>query len=58
MKIAFIIIAHKNPEELSRLISQLTDNDFSFYIHINLKSSLKFFEDVFKLSIIIELYLY
>ena len=37
MNIAYIIHAYKNPEQLSRLISSLSDKGSSFYIHIDSK---------------------
>jgi hypothetical protein len=37
MNIAYIIHAYKNPEQLSRLISSLSDKGASFYIHIDSK---------------------
>lgn len=52
MKKAYIIIAHKNPLQLYRLVSRLNDGKSSFYIHIDKKvdleefSSLKEFGDI------------
>jgi hypothetical protein len=37
MKIAYIIAAHRNPEQLARLIDRLDDEGISFLIHINKK---------------------
>jgi hypothetical protein len=37
MKIAYIIAAHKNPAQLTRLIDRLDDGDNSFFVHINKK---------------------
>jgi len=35
MKIAYIILAHKLPEQLVRLVRKLNDDDTHFYIHID-----------------------
>lgn len=35
MKIAYIILAHKLPEQLVRLVKRLNTHDTSFFIHIN-----------------------
>jgi len=35
MKIAYIILAHKNPEQLTRLISRLNTKTTSFFVHID-----------------------
>ncbi|MBN3879805.1 MULTISPECIES: hypothetical protein [unclassified Nostoc] len=35
LKIAYIILAHKYPEQLARLIHQLNTKDVSFFIHID-----------------------
>lgn len=35
MKICYLILAHKHPEQLKRLISRLNDTGNSFFIHIN-----------------------
>ena len=43
MKIAYLIIAHKNPEQLCRLIRALTYKDNEFYIHIDKKSDIRLF---------------
>lgn len=37
MRIAHIIIAHKNPQQLARLIKRMQYPDFDFYIHIDQK---------------------
>lgn len=39
MKIAYLILAHKDPLHLNRLISALDTENVTFYIHIDLKSS-------------------
>lgn len=38
MKIAFLILAHKNPKQLGRLLHALQHDAFHFYIHIDAKS--------------------
>lgn len=35
MKLAYIILAHKNPEQLTRLISRLNRETSSFFVHID-----------------------
>jgi hypothetical protein len=39
MKIAYLILAHKNPQQLSRLISRLNKDGVYFSIHISLTAS-------------------
>ncbi|UKT63877.1 beta-1,6-N-acetylglucosaminyltransferase [Pedobacter mucosus] len=46
MKKAYIIIAHKNPLQLYRLISRLNDGNSSFFIHIDVKVDLKEFDNL------------
>lgn len=38
MKIAYIILAHRYPEQLIRLILRLNNNDASFFIHVDKKT--------------------
>jgi hypothetical protein len=38
MKIAFLILAHKNPKQLQRLLNALQHPAFHFYIHIDTKT--------------------
>lgn len=38
MKIAYIILSHKNPAQLVRLISKLQNGNTSFFIHIDKKT--------------------
>ncbi len=40
MKIAHLILAHTNPNQLKRLIKRLTYSNVDFYIHIDLKVSI------------------
>jgi hypothetical protein len=39
MKIAHLILAHKNPQQLERLLNALSHPDFDFYIHIDKKTN-------------------
>lgn len=44
MKINYIILAHKNPEQLNRLVLKLSEEWTSFYIHIDLKQAIEPFQ--------------
>ena len=44
MKICYLILAHKNPEQLRRLVSALDDTGVNFFIHVN-KRSQSFYND-------------
>lgn len=44
MKLAYLILAHKNPEQLKRLIRVLNVPGCFFFIHIDKKSDLRAFE--------------
>jgi len=44
----YLIIAHKNPDQLHRLVSRLSDPCSYFYIHVDLKSNLEDFICLFK----------
>ncbi|MBW4591994.1 MAG: beta-1,6-N-acetylglucosaminyltransferase [Brasilonema angustatum HA4187-MV1] len=46
MRIAYIILAHKYPEQLVRLISKLNTDDVSFFIHIDKKTDKKIYHQV------------
>lgn len=48
MKQAFIVLAHKNPTQLKRLVTALESPFFDFYIHIDQREDLKAFEAVFE----------
>lgn len=41
MKMAIAIQAHKNPEQINRLIDILSDDDIHIYIHLDNKSNIK-----------------
>lgn len=43
MRIAHIIVAHKNPSQLERLIKKIQHKESDFYIHIDLKIDIKDF---------------
>ncbi len=45
MKIAFIITAYMDPNQLGRLITNLQNENFYFYIHIDKKVNIKPFKD-------------
>ncbi len=44
----YIILAHKAPEQLQRMITQLDDEDAMFFIHLDAKADLTAFEQVVK----------
>src|SRR6059058_1117362 len=44
MRIAHLILAHKNPSQLERLIVALQHPSFFFYVHIDEKAGLQQFE--------------
>ena len=46
MKIAFLIMAYKNPAQLGRLIQNLNSKDSAFYLHIDKKSNMSDFKGV------------
>lgn len=48
VKIAYVIAAHKNPKQFSRLISRLDGDHADFYIHIDKKANVKTFKDATK----------
>ena len=39
MKIAYLILCHKNPIQVNMLIDQLTDENVDFYIHVDVKAN-------------------
>lgn len=41
-KIAILILAHKNPSQLTRLIQAMDDERFDFFVHIDAKSRMSF----------------
>ncbi|GAX40936.1 putative glycosyl transferase [Tolypothrix sp. NIES-4075] len=48
MKIAYIILAHKYPEQLVRLIRSIADDSTSFFIHFDKRSSDEMYNDLVK----------
>lgn len=46
MKIAYLILAHNTPNHLRRLISALSSDSCSFFIHVDKKSSVDDFESI------------
>lgn len=46
MKIAYIILAHKHPSQLKRLVNRLDGAEASFFIHIDKRSSTNLFKKV------------
>jgi hypothetical protein len=44
MKLAFLILAHKNPTQVQRLVDYLLENDCAVFIHIDKKNFLEFQE--------------
>lgn len=47
MKIAFLILAHKNPNHLLSLVRKLSHKNDTFFIHVDKKSEIKDFQDEF-----------
>jgi len=46
MKKAYIIVAHKNPRQLYRLITRLNDGNSEFFVHIGLNTSISMFFEI------------
>jgi hypothetical protein len=49
MKTAYLILTHKEPQQLKRLIDRLTDETVDVYIHLDKKVDKHIFEEVFAL---------
>ena len=45
MKIAYIVLAYKNPDQLGRLFQKLINKDSAFYLHIDKKSNISDFNN-------------
>ena len=45
MRIAHLLLTHKNPEQLRRLIDALKHPEFDVYVHLDKKADIKPFED-------------
>jgi len=43
MRIAFLIMAHKNPKQIERLVKRLNHPDFDFFIHLDKKIDMEDF---------------
>lgn len=50
MRVAHIIMAHKNPDQLLRMITKLDHPGFDFYVHIDNKILLDSFKAIFELA--------
>lgn len=48
MKVAFLILSHKYPEQLDRLIEILSIKEFTFFVHLDRKIKIKDFEFIAK----------
>lgn len=48
MKLAYIILAHKNPEQLTRLIERLNTETTSFFVHIDQTTDQETYEQMVK----------
>ena len=46
MKVNYIILAHKEPIQLARLVSKLRSDEIHFYIHIDKKCTVEDFTRV------------
>src|SRR6478735_10646508 len=46
MKIAHLILAHSQPDQLSRLINRLSSKDADCFIHIDAKANLENFKKI------------
>ncbi len=52
---AYIILTHKMPEQLLRLVESLDDNESTFFIHIDIKSNLEDFDSLKKFGAKVQL---
>ena len=41
MKKNYLILSHKNPQQVCRLINRLDDGTSEFFVHVDLKSNLE-----------------
>lgn len=53
MKKAYIIIAHKNPVHLHRLINRLNDGNSDFFLHIDKKVEISLFQNIIEFGDVI-----
>lgn len=49
MRVAHIVMTHKNPDQLVRMISRLVHPDFDFYIHVDNKVQISNFNSILDL---------
>jgi len=49
MKIAYIVLAHKYPEQLLRLIFKLNTDNVAFFVHIDKKVDKTIYHQIFTL---------
>jgi hypothetical protein len=57
MKLAYIILAHKNPEQLTRLIARLNTKTTSFFIHVDQTTDRETYDQMVKsLSVFSNIY--
>ena len=52
MEINYIILTHKSPTQLERLISRLDDEDVKFFVHIDVKTNIEPFKYLQKENVI------
>ena len=50
MEKAYLIMAHKNPEQVFRLVSRLNDGSSEFFIHIDKKAAISQFQNLKQIS--------
>ena len=48
MRFSYLILAHKNPQQLSRLVKSIMDDQTYIFIHVDSKSNLREFKDALK----------
>src|SRR5689334_22760176 len=48
MNIAYIILAHKYPQQLIRLVDRLNEDETSFFIHVDQKTNNEIYQEMFK----------
>ncbi|SDJ56572.1 Core-2/I-Branching enzyme [Pedobacter sp. ok626] len=53
MKIAHLIMAYKNPDQIERMIRAMDHPDFYFFVHLDLKINYKSFEHLSKIDRVI-----
>jgi len=46
MKIAYIILAHKLPQQIIRLVNRLNTDDTSFLIHVDKKTEHRIYQEI------------